>query len=97
MLSYASNIVFIFFMTGAMTEIRDEIRLITGCLWEFVVCLRSLLCVCVIFSLLFLYSIGGGNHRPVPSHLHTLSNNVVSSTFPHERISNSKDFSDDRH
>jgi hypothetical protein len=58
MLSYVSNIVFIFFIAGAMTEIRDEIGSITVFLWEFVVCLRSfLLCVFVLFSLLFWYSI----------------------------------------
>jgi hypothetical protein len=58
MLSYVSTIIFIFFMAGAMTEVRDEIGSITVFLWEFVVCLRSfLLCVCVLFSLLFLYSI----------------------------------------
>ena len=57
MLSYASNIVFIFFMAGSMTEIRDEIRSITVILWEFVVCLRSfIVCLCY-FVLLFLHSI----------------------------------------
>ena len=30
------------------------------------------------------------NHRPVASHLQTLSHNVVSSTHRHERVSNSK-------
>jgi len=39
----------------------------------------------------------GENHRPIPSPLQTLSHNVVSSTLPHERDSNSKDFSDDRY
>jgi len=30
--------------------------------------------------------ITGGNHRPVASHLQTLSHNVVSSTPRHERV-----------
>jgi len=34
--------------------------------------------------------IGGGNHRPVPSHCQALSQNVVSSTPRHERGSHSQ-------
>jgi hypothetical protein len=32
----------------------------------------------------------GENHRPVTIHLHTLSHNVVSSIFHHERGSNTQ-------
>jgi len=34
--------------------------------------------------------VSGENHRPVASHLQTLSHNVVSSTPCHERDTNSK-------
>ena len=58
MLSYVSNIVFIFFMAGAMTEIRDEIRSITVFLWEFVVCLRSfIVCLCYFFIVVFVFNL----------------------------------------
>jgi hypothetical protein len=56
MLSYVSNIVFIFFMAGAMTEIRDEIRSITIFLWEFLVCLRSfIVCLWYFFIVVFVF------------------------------------------
>ena len=39
--------------------------------------------------------IPGENHRPVASHLQTLSHNVVSSTSCHEQDLNSQHFSGD--
>ena len=49
MLSYVSNIVFIFFMAGAMTEIRDEIRSITVFFMGVRGLLTLLYCVFVVF------------------------------------------------